>query len=175
MDMLFGFSGRAGRGQWWLGQLAILGIVIALMAIIWATAPAAENPADGPGLSSIIVLLIACVLMAWINLAVTIKRYHDRDKSGWWFCIAFIPMIGPIWQLVECGFLAGTRGGNHYGPGGGNAAFADELEAHIAQMKGEGASTMTPAAAAPVAPRTMAPVQTTRRPVAPGGFGKRGL
>ena len=49
-------------------------------------------------------------------LAVYAKRWHDRDKSGWWTLIGLVPFIGAIWLLVECGILEGTRGPNSYGP-----------------------------------------------------------
>ncbi len=52
----------------------------------------------------------------WIGLAVTVKRSHDRDKSGWWILIALIPLIGAIWFLIEFGFLRGTPGPNRFGP-----------------------------------------------------------
>jgi len=45
-----------------------------------------------------------------------VKRYHDRDKSGWWVLIIFLPVIGALWYLIECGFLRGTDGNNAYGP-----------------------------------------------------------
>ena len=51
-----------------------------------------------------------------MGLATATKRYHDRNKSGWWILIVFVPVIGAIWYFVECGFLRGTRGPNPYGP-----------------------------------------------------------
>ena len=54
--------------------------------------------------------------MSWISLAVQVKRWHDRDKSAWWLLMNFVPFIGAIWVLVECGFLRGTEGQNNYGP-----------------------------------------------------------
>lgn len=45
-----------------------------------------------------------------------IKRWHDLDKSGWWVLINFIPIVGGLWCLVECGFLKGTVGPNRFGP-----------------------------------------------------------
>jgi uncharacterized membrane protein YhaH (DUF805 family) len=41
--------------------------------------------------------------------------WHDRNKSGWWVLIAFVPVIGGLWYLIECGFLPGTTGANNYG------------------------------------------------------------
>ncbi len=56
------------------------------------------------------------------NLAVTIRRLHDQDKSGWFVLLNFIPYVGSIVVLVfMC--LEGTRGPNRYGPdpkGGGH-------------------------------------------------------
>jgi uncharacterized membrane protein YhaH (DUF805 family) len=47
---------------------------------------------------------------------VYIKRFHDRDKTGWWVLIGLIPLIGPLWLLIELGFLKGTDGANRFGP-----------------------------------------------------------
>ena len=50
------------------------------------------------------------------SIIVYIKRFHDRDKSGWWVLIGLIPIIGGIWLLIELGFLKGTPGPNRFGP-----------------------------------------------------------
>ena len=48
------------------------------------------------------------------SLAVTVRRLHDTDRSGWWVLIAFVPSVGVIVLLVfMC--LAGTSGGYPYG------------------------------------------------------------
>ena len=62
------------------------------------------------------MLFVFGVVALWISLAVAVKRYHDRNKSGWWVLIALVPVIGGIWYLIEAGFLAGTPGPNDYGP-----------------------------------------------------------
>jgi uncharacterized membrane protein YhaH (DUF805 family) len=60
------------------------------------------------------------LLMLWSlfifipNLAVTIRRLHDQDKSGWFYLIALIPLIGPLILLIFM-FLEGTRGPNRFG------------------------------------------------------------
>ncbi len=60
------------------------------------------------GLFALAVLIPAII--------VYIKRFHDRDKSGWWVLIGLVPLIGQLWLLIECGFLAGTPGPNRFGP-----------------------------------------------------------
>ena len=62
------------------------------------------------------VWTIVGVLAFWISLAVGVKRWHDRNKSGWWMLIILVPVIGSLWYLIECGFLKGTTGPNTYGP-----------------------------------------------------------
>jgi len=53
------------------------------------------------------------MLVPW--LAVTVRRLHDTDRSGWWLLILFVPLIGQIILFV---FLVtgGTRGPNRFGP-----------------------------------------------------------
>ncbi|HYD12072.1 MAG TPA: DUF805 domain-containing protein [Allosphingosinicella sp.] len=62
-----------------------------------------------------ILFLIYSVLLFIPNLAVSVRRLHDQDKSGWWILIGFIPIVGGIWLLVLY-LLDGTRGPNRFGP-----------------------------------------------------------
>lgn len=169
MDLLFGFSGRIGRGQWWLGQL-----VISLLFIVGAVAIYNGGVAAG-GLGILLLIGVMIIGCVWINLAVCVKRFHDRAKSGYWFFINFVPIIGPVWLLVECGFLAGSPGSNSYGPPSGSGGNHDDLVAEVASAHAnpELARRVTPAARpAPAAPRRTAPA--SRHP-AQLGFGRRGL
>ena len=113
MNLLFGFAGRIGRMQWWLAQLAILVVIAAaIAAIMVAVGP---NEPSSAKASVVLIVCAVCVLIVWINLACTVKRFHDRDKSGWWVLVIFVPYIGAIWQIVECGFLSGSSGSNRFG------------------------------------------------------------
>lgn len=49
------------------------------------------------------------------NIAVTIRRLHDQDKSGWMILLGLIPIVGAIILLVFY-FIEGTRGPNRFGP-----------------------------------------------------------
>ena len=51
----------------------------------------------------------------WISLALQVKRWHDRGKSGWWVLLGCIPYSGAIWSFIELGCLRGTDGPNEYG------------------------------------------------------------
>ena len=92
--LLFAFDGRINRAKFWLG-----------IVIVWVTMLVFSGIAGALNSS-----------FGWLMFAISIKRWHDRDKSGWWVLIGFIPIIGAIWALVETGFLEGTQGPNQYGP-----------------------------------------------------------
>jgi uncharacterized membrane protein YhaH (DUF805 family) len=117
-----GLSGRVGRQTWWLGQL-LLGLLlmvpyfigVAVIAMTTDTAAAEPQPSSIGMMIGGVLIVVAAIAALWGTLALYIKRWHDRGKSGWWTLLAFIP-IANIWALIECGFLRGTEGDNAYGP-----------------------------------------------------------
>jgi uncharacterized membrane protein YhaH (DUF805 family) len=174
MDLLFGFSGRIGRGQWWLAQLAGLVIIIVFAGIIAVFAhPNASDGFDNVGTGIVLLVGVAVVLLVWINIASTVKRFHDRDKSGYWFLIVLVPYIGALWQFVECGFLPGSPGSNNYGPPSGSGGspvygdLSDELDRYSQPQQRQ--ATVARAAVAAPAPTTQ-PRQSQ-----PSRFGRRGV
>lgn len=67
------------------------------------------------------------------GLAVTVRRLHDVGKSGWFFFIILIPLVGVIWLLVLF-FTDSQYGPNKYGPnpkGIGNTDEIDEIGNYI--------------------------------------------
>ncbi|PIE01033.1 MAG: hypothetical protein CSA81_12935 [Acidobacteria bacterium] len=54
------------------------------------------------------------MLLTWVSLAISVKRWQDRNKSGLMVLIGFIPFVDLIRALVENGFLAGTDGPNRF-------------------------------------------------------------
>lgn len=102
------FDGRINRAKFWAGYVILWVasvIVIGLLAAILG---------DSAGFWILYIVAVAFLVVA--GLAVQIKRWHDRNKSGWWVLISLIPLIGPIWAIIETGFLPGTPGPNDYGP-----------------------------------------------------------
>jgi uncharacterized membrane protein YhaH (DUF805 family) len=189
MTYLFGIQGRIGRLQWWGGQAINWGILVVAFGLSGASVAGLDREqirayVDQNMLSILATMLAVSVLCFWINVATTVKRYHDRDKSGAWFFIAFVPFIGGLWQLIECGFLAGTSYSNNYGPRGGSDGYGDfadagldgarlsSIDAAIEALKRERTDGRQQAQAAPI-------VRTRREPQPLGrsqsaGFGKRG-
>jgi len=103
--MLFSFKGRINRKPYWMLLLVgFIGMIITTFIDMAAT-----------GQDSEIASPLFILIILWPFLAMHVKRWHDRDKSGWWFLIGIIPIVGPIWALVETGFLTGTEGTNRFG------------------------------------------------------------
>jgi uncharacterized membrane protein YhaH (DUF805 family) len=103
-QFLFTWQGRINRQRYWTFVLVYIGLAI-LAGII--------DRVIGSEMG--IVGLLLGLAMIYPGICVGIKRWHDRDKSGWWTLIILIPIIGAIWSLVELGFLKGTEGENRFG------------------------------------------------------------
>ena len=105
------FSGRARRKEYWYFALGYLVLYVACALIDWVLGPIWSLIGEDIGLFG---LLLAIGLFL-PSLAVTVRRLHDTDRSGWWILIFFIPIVGVIVAVV---FLAlkGTEGENRFGP-----------------------------------------------------------
>ena len=113
---LFSFDGRIGRGAiWGLGTVNFL-----IVMVVSSIAMNANNVLVG-------FLAVAVIAVtSWAGLATNVKRWHDRDKSGYWYFISLIPIVGAIWAFVELGCLAGTDGPNQYGSADSGSPFVRE-------------------------------------------------
>ncbi len=185
MNLFFGLNGRIGRLKWWLGQLLLIAVLVfAVIPALGVLGFSLMGGSTGNGISAggsssalfaSLVLFILFPLSAWINFALCAKRYHDRNKPAAWFLVIFVPIIGALWQLIECGFLAGTPGGNTYGPDpSGSSNWSSKIDAEIAatwQEKHESYQYRE----APVAEEKPAPKPQPARTAVPSGFGRRGL
>ena len=102
-------TGRLDRQPFWIGLIVLFLISLALRVIFVILF--GHHSTLGHVLY---VLFDLPLLYAWVNIG--IKRFHDRNKSGWWVLIVLVPLIGGIWYLIECGFLPGTDGPNRFDP-----------------------------------------------------------
>ena len=115
---LFSFEGRINRQTYW--------IIAVIFFIIYAVLAALMQSKNNG-----VIALAGIVYLALIvpSLATGVKRWHDRDKSGWWVLIALVPVIGAIWSLIELGFLPGTPGNNRFGAPSSGSPFETERPA----------------------------------------------
>ena len=116
-SLLFGFEGRANRATFWLVNVGLIVVEAIVFGVAGGASMMSEDPSEAMASMGVmgIVCLLVLVVLFWVGLAVAVKRWHDRGKSGWWVLIAFVPVIGGLWYIIECGFLKGTTGANAYG------------------------------------------------------------
>lgn len=159
---LFRFEGRINRAKLWLALLILLCwlIFLGLLTFGLAALLGGVKPASfGFGIDDLFVFvdprsyrsfsltdlpvlvfrIAGSLLLLWVYLATSIKRLHDRDKSGWWMLPYFVVpglykqfedwlpesyavlvpalavfLLG-IWGFVEMFCLKGTRKTNRFG------------------------------------------------------------
>ncbi len=168
--LLFGFEGRVNRASYWLSAPVVLcgALVAAIPFLVVAALVGHAGPrsfafdtndllrvveptslrsawqtlhdADAGTLVALSYRAIASPLVLWCLAATSIKRLHDRDKSGWWTIPFFVipglygqfeDRLGEsiivmvlglalffvlLWGFIEVAFLRGTRGPNRFGP-----------------------------------------------------------
>lgn len=109
--LFFSFRGRVGRTEYWLTQVAA-GVLVGLLVCINRMAGD-----TGREMLTVLDLVIAAVSLAlvWPLLAVSVKRWHDLDMSGWWALLPIVPVLGWPLALIANGFLPGTEGPNRFG------------------------------------------------------------
>jgi uncharacterized membrane protein YhaH (DUF805 family) len=158
---LFSFKGRINRAKLWLALLVIicwmifLGVLVVIVGSIFGGAksfsfkvddiflildPATYHSLSKADLLPFLAKLIGTPLFVWVYFATSIKRLHDRDKSGWWMVPFFVApglyeqfadrlgdssllmlpglvaLVFSLWGFVEMYCLKGSRKTNRFGP-----------------------------------------------------------
>ena len=103
-NLFFSIQGRISRGEFWSGVAVLTGFYILLALINFML-----------GIQSKIFINLLVGIVFLFNVILSIKRWHDRNESAWWFLISFVPIVGSIWAFIENGFLKGTEGENLFG------------------------------------------------------------
>jgi uncharacterized membrane protein YhaH (DUF805 family) len=140
---MFNYSGRASRKEYWLFPVynMIIGVIYTFLVI--ELVGFLEKKSN---LISIVDTLISChkyivftfvILILIANIALTVRRFHDINKSGWWGLVQIIPFLYEALEkmnipieglylniiiliiliifLCIIGFKKGTRGPNRFG------------------------------------------------------------
>lgn len=141
----FDFKGRSRRKEFWHFFLLNVIVIFVLWAIVLGVGggmqammtAATENPGNpmavyGTMFSGAGVLILLWGLVTFIpNIAVAVRRLHDRDMSGWWYLgfivLYLIPFVnfvaGIAFIVLMC--LEGTKGPNRFGPDPKDPAAAE--------------------------------------------------
>jgi uncharacterized membrane protein YhaH (DUF805 family) len=205
----FSFEGRAKRGTYWFVTLAMTAAIVilacaAVALTVWQVPGAMDLPKEElrdlvrARVLNFAPLIVLCVVL---GVSVTVRRLHDRGKSGAWAVLFYLPTllqwfgwatggsalpdmadwlalpIG-IWALVELGFLEGTDGPNRFDAAAKPAHDAPLAELPTAYASADRALT---AAIERRAARPEPPIAASagdqhvklRRAPQPSGFGRK--
>lgn len=105
------FSGRARRKEYWMFNLFN---AIFLLAAIILDAILFPQTGDRYHVQTRVFYWLYALAVILPSIAVRVRRLHDQGKSGAWYFIGWIPLIGGIWMLIlMC--TEGAYGPNQYG------------------------------------------------------------
>ncbi len=109
-SILFSFSGRINRFEFWVKGIVVGLAVTLVLEIIAILLRSISDPVGTVAFWGFGVVYI------WMYFAIVAKRCHDRGASGWWSLFTLIPLIGTLYFIIACGMLAGEPYDNGYGP-----------------------------------------------------------
>lgn len=114
-SILFSWHGRANRRIYWCATL--LNAVLSI-SIIYGLFEIGSYPMEKTWFSIGLMYLILVViigLLFWMNLMITIKRWHDLNMSGWMTLCFLVPYVGSIGCMIYLGFAKGKSKANRFG------------------------------------------------------------
>ncbi|MHC4618055.1 MAG: DUF805 domain-containing protein [Planctomycetota bacterium] len=98
--LFFSYKGRVNRKRYLLSGLLLTPVyfLVELLSDVWP-----------------MIALVLCILMGFMGLMVSIKRAHDRNRSGHFCWLLLVPILW-FWPGIELMFFKGTSGDNRFGP-----------------------------------------------------------
>ena len=103
--LFLSFDGRITREVYWLG----LGLLWCVLFVVIQALLSTRSEEEAAGF----IVLLAIVSL-WCEIALLIKRQHDRGMPWYWCLLAFVPIAGAAW-LILAGLLPGDAGPNNFG------------------------------------------------------------
>ena len=94
------FDGRACRAEFWYWSLFVYGVFISIICIV--TFCCDDYLAEYTFKLNVLCGMFWLVILM-PSLSVSVRRLHDINKSGWWYFVRGIPIIGMIiWLVLMC-------------------------------------------------------------------------
>lgn len=106
---IFSAEGRIGRARYLAWSMGISALVMIVLGIVVGVGAAVGGPKLAMAL-----YFIGIIGMLVIGALFAIQRLHDLDKSGWFFLVMLIPLIGALFTLYVV-FAPGSKEANRYG------------------------------------------------------------
>ncbi len=119
------FSGRAQRSEfwWWILFTWITTIVLSIAdSFLFGTVTTQDGGFEASTDTAILSAIFSLAILL-PTISVIVRRLHDTDRTGWWYWLALVPLVGII-ILIVWWASKGTDGPNRFGadplnPGGG--------------------------------------------------------
>ena len=92
------FGGRARRKEFWMFNL--FNLIFVIVATILDNVLGITFSIMGQSLGYGWLYLLYSLAIFVPGLAVCIRRLHDTGRSGWWYFLCFIPLVGAIILIV---------------------------------------------------------------------------
>lgn len=104
------FSGRAARSEYWWFTFFI--VLVYLAFIVFAQIVGEDSPLVGFAALALLIFILAMFIPI---IAVSVRRLHDLNQSGWFYLLVLIPGLGALALTIWFCFK-GTAGDNRFGP-----------------------------------------------------------
>jgi uncharacterized membrane protein YhaH (DUF805 family) len=116
-QLYFSPTGRISRRTYWLWFILPVFLLPVLLIVLLPPTFLADLDSAVVWSPATLVVFVAIGLIAnWLIILGGIKRMHDRNRPGAFLLFYLIPLIGPLWIMIELGFLRGSIGANRFGP-----------------------------------------------------------
>ena len=111
---LFSAKGCYTRLQFW--KITFISfIILALFGTYIVLTNSNTNEIPDENVIVVVAMVMFVLLpMMYVNIVTSIKRFHDNNKSGWFYLLSLIPYVGSLILLVMNGFMPTVKEGNRY-------------------------------------------------------------
>ena len=103
------WEGRASVPEFWWRGLSILLEIIILSVVTGVVVGVSGKSAESAEAGTLLGFYVYSLVTWWPNLCLTVRRLHDSGKSGWYYWVSCIPLVGGILAAVIYSFLAGNK------------------------------------------------------------------
>ena len=98
-------QGRASRSEFWWWMLVFVAVSVLLSLVNRELVrPLGAAPSRGAIVAYSARTGVLSTLWSLANfvggIAVTIRRLHDTDRSGWWWFVQLVPVVGSVIMIV---------------------------------------------------------------------------
>ena len=103
------FSGRSTRKEFWL--FFLLFVIAVMLATFLDSAMGTIGYIEGFGLITAVTYLALLIP----SISVAVRRLHDINKSGWWYLLYIVPLLGLVFYIYW-NVKPSDDGENRFGP-----------------------------------------------------------